>query len=116
MGSKKKERRKRRIQINLGISLVGSSLSLMFMDHLELTAVDRLSGKCILRNKPHSVLFIVFQMIPTLPLQKVSLLYNQTKERVLKVIYLVFFVFRTFRKLRHLGNIVILPTVFQSKV
>ena len=55
-------------------------------------------------------------MIPTLPLQKVSLLYNQTNERVLKVIYLVFFIFRTFRKIRNLGHIVILPVVFQSRV
>ena len=60
--SKKKESRKRRNQINLRISLVGSSLSLMFINHLEWTAIDRLLGKCILRNKLHSIIF----MTPTL--------------------------------------------------
>ena len=39
-------------------------------------------------------------MIPNFPLQKVSLLYNQTRERVLRVISLVFLIFKTFRKLR----------------
>lgn len=112
------ERSKRRIQINLGISLALSSLSLMFMDNLELTAIDRFLGEFILWNKLHSLhdTKIVFQMIPSFPPQKVSLPYNQAMKRAWKVIYPVFFIFKTLRKSRNLINIVILPIVFQSKV